>query len=88
MEIVMRNKKGLKLFSSLYAGCQIYSRIFYFAVHHLPIFNALIQGGSRVFLKITTNNLCKPFHDALIIPFSTFSCKQETLDKKKKNFEI
>ena len=40
-------------------------------IHHLAIFDALIiiQRGFGAIPKITTVNLCKPFHDVVIIPF-------------------
>ena len=47
-----------------------------FVIHHLTIFDALIQKTESVFgvfQEITIGNLCKPFHDVIIIPFSSFS---------------
>ena len=43
-------------------------------IHHLAIFDALIiiQRGFGAIPKITTVNLCKPFHDVVIIPFELF----------------
>ena len=43
------------------------------SITHLTIFGVLIKKGLGVFPKITIGNLCKPFHDVIIIPFSTFS---------------
>ena len=44
-------------------------------IHHLAILDALIiiQRGFEAIPKITIVNLCKPFHDVVIIPFWTFS---------------
>ena len=36
-------------------------------------FLPLIQRDFRVIQKLTVNNLCKPFNDASVIPFSTSS---------------
>ena len=49
------------------------NNFFYFVVHHLTIFDALIQRGFGVFPRVTIGNLCKLFHDARINPFLTFS---------------
>ena len=62
-------------------------RSFYFVVYHLSIFDALIQRGFGFFPKITIGNLCKPFHDVIIFPFSTFSWNHKTLGKKEEKFE-
>ena len=51
---------------------------FCFVVYHLTIFDALIQSGFEFFPKITIVNLCKPFHNAIIILF-TFSSETITL---------
>ena len=42
-------------------------------VDHLTVFDALIESGFWVFLKIRTSKLCKSFHNMIIILFSTFS---------------
>ena len=44
---------------------------FSLVVHHLTIFDRLIQKAFWVFQKIKVSNLCNPFHDIKIIPFST-----------------
>ena len=47
-----------------------------FMIHHLSIFDALIQKTESVygvFPEITIGNLCNSFHDVIIIPFSSFS---------------
>ena len=43
----------------------MFKTFLYFVVHHLTIFDALIP-------KLTIGNLCNPFYDAIIIPFSSF----------------
>ena len=53
---------------------------------HLTIL-ALIQGNSRVIRRTKTCDSCKPFHDAIIIPFSTSSLNLKTLDKKEDNYK-
>ena len=35
----------------------------------MAIFNILIQTGFSVISKIKIGDLCKPFHDIIIIPF-------------------
>ena len=57
MGIAIRNKKDQELVSSLFSN----------------IFrgNAIIKGCGD-FSKIAVDNLCKPFHNVVILPFSTF----------------
>ena len=61
-----------------------------FVIHHLTIFDALIQKTESVFgvfQEITIGNLCKPFHDVIIIPFSSFSWNHKAFGKKEENFK-
>ena len=50
-------------------------------IHHLAIFNALIQ-----IPKFTFGNLSKPFYD-MIISFLISSLNLQMLDKKEKNYK-
>ena len=63
------------------------NNFFYFVVHHLTIFDALIQRGFGVFPRVTIGNLCKLFHDARINPFLTFSWNHNILGKTEENFK-
>ena len=64
----MKKKRSLKLATSLTLG----RKIFYFSViYHLANFDALIQSDFSLISKITFANLCKTFHDVIIISVST-----------------
>ena len=54
-------------------------------IYPLANFDALKQKGFEIIGKITIDNLCKPIHDAVIIPFSTYSLNFKILDKKEEN---
>ena len=82
---VSKNKQ--ELITSPFWGCQICLEVFYFVVHHLTIFDALIQRGFGVFAKMTIGNLWNPFHNVIIIPFSTFSWNHKTLGTNEKYFK-
>ena len=56
-------------------------KIFFLVIHHLAIFDALIQ-----IPKITFANLRKPFYDT-ISSFLIFSLNLKMLDKKEKNYK-
>ena len=58
-----------------------------FVFRHLTNFDALIQRGFEVFPKNAIGNLCKLFHDIIIIPFSTCSWNHKTFGKKEENFK-
>ena len=45
--------------------------------------NSKTEGGFRVFPEIEIGNLCKSFHDDIIISFSTFSWNHKALDKEE-----
>ena len=48
---------------------------FCFVVHHVTVFNALTaKRGFEVFSKMTIGNLCKQFHDLIVIPYTLFYC--------------
>ena len=79
-----------KLITIPFSDCQICSKLVLFVIHHLTIFDALIQiieSDFGVFPEITIGNLCKPFHDVIIIPFSSFSWKHKDFGKKEENFK-
>ena len=67
--------------------CQICLEVFSLVVHHLTIFDDLIQKEFYVIPKITVGNLRKPFHDHIIILISTSSLKLKTLGMKEKNYK-
>ena len=54
-------------------------------IYPLANFDALKHRGFEVIRKITIDDLCKPVHDAIIIPFSTYSLNFKILDKKEEN---
>ena len=69
MNIIM--KKGSK--TSYLVSCQVakYVQRFSLVINHLANFDAFIQRGFGDIKKIGIKILCKPFHDIIIIPFST-----------------
>ena len=69
MKIIIKNKRGLELVTCPFSSCQTYSEV----CHHLAISDTLIQSGFSIIPKNSINNLCKPFHDIIIIPISTSS---------------
>ena len=54
-------------------------------IYPLANFDALKQKDFEIIRKITIDNLRKPIHDAVIIPFSTYSLNFKILDKKEEN---
>ena len=50
-------------------------------IHHLAIFDVLIQGGFWFIPKIRIGNLCKPFYDVIMIPFWMLFLNLQTLDQ-------
>ena len=59
--------------------------IFSVVIYPLANFDALIQRGLEVIRKIIIDELCKPIHDVIIIPFSTCLTNFTMLDKKEEN---
>ena len=73
MEIVMTNKNGQELATSLFSGCLMCSEVFFLICGSSPDhFRCHNEGGFRVFPKFTIDNLCKTFQVVIIIPFPTF----------------
>ena len=64
----MDNERGLELVTSPFSG--LFRSSFFLVFQHLANFDALIQRVFCVIQKITTDNLCKPFHNAIMIAFS------------------
>ena len=51
----------------------MFRRFLSLTVHDLFKFEVLIQVGFQFIQKITIYNLCKQFHDVIVIPFSISS---------------
>ena len=84
MEVII--KKGPKTsYQSLFSQLNIIRSILSVVIYPLANFDTLKQRGFEVIRKITIDNLCKPIHDAIIIPFSTYSLNFKILDKKEEN---
>ena len=84
----MKNKRALELVTSLSLGCKACLGKCFLVIYHLENFDdALIQSGFTVIQKITFAFLCKPIHDAIIIPVSYDLLNLETVEKKEKKNE-
>ena len=57
-------------------------------IHHLDIFDAIIQRRFSVIPKITIGNLCKLFHDVIFVTFSVSSLSLITFEKDGKSFTL
>ena len=90
MEFFMGSKKDQELITSPFSDCQIFSEAFSFCGPLPDDFWRLSSKAERdfgVFKETTIANLCKTFHDVMIIQFSTFSWSHKALGKKKKNLK-
>ena len=65
-------KPNLKKFQEPLLRLIDFQRFLFLVVHHLTIFDHLIQKGFSSFSKKNGSNLHNPFHDVIIIPFSVF----------------
>ena len=54
-------------------------------VRYLDTIALLIQSSFRVIQKLVFANLCKTYHDVMIIPFVNFDFEIKTLEKNKEN---
>ena len=60
---------------------------FYFVIHQLTIFDALIQNGFGFFPKITIGNLCEPFNNVIFILISIFLLQPEKFGQEGGKFQ-
>ena len=72
MDKITKNKRSLELVTSLSPGWvqNVCRKIPFELIYHLANFAAQIQSGFWVIPKITFANLCKAYHDVIIIPAS------------------
>ena len=61
--------------------------ILYSTICHLVTFDALIESGFRYIQKSAFVNLCKAYHDVIVIPFFNFYFEGKKLDKNENNYE-
>ena len=76
-------EKQRDLISNLFLHYQMLSvrSFLYLVIHLLTNFDDLFLRDFWVIQKITIHNLCKPFHDVIIFPFSFGCCKPPSADK-------
>ena len=82
MEFIIKNTRTLELVTNQKHKIRSIPSV---VIYPLVNFHALKQRGVEVIRKIIIDDLCKPIHDAVIIPFSTYSSDFKILDKKEEN---
>ena len=81
-------KKGLGTnYQSIFRLLNMFRNFLSIVIHHLVNFDTLIQRGFWVIPETKIGNLCKWFHEIIVISFSIPYINLKTLGKQEKNYK-